>query len=278
VESLAGRIGERNIWHPEGYARAAELIEQRLTAAGYAVRRQEFRVSDSLCVNIEAAAPGTLRPQEIVIIGAHYDSVHGTVGANDNATGVAALLAMAESLRGQDPTRTLRFVAFANEEPPFFQSERMGSVVYAQACRAQRENITAMVSLDGLGYYSDEPGSQEYPPPLNLLYPSTGNFIGFVGNFGSLALVQRCIGAFRRHTQFPSEAGVAPELVTGVGWSDHWSFWQSGYKAIMVTDSLPFRYPHYHTTRDTPDKIDYQRLARVVEGLIGMTRELAGIE
>jgi Zn-dependent M28 family amino/carboxypeptidase len=277
VELLSITIGERNIWRPESYARAAAEIEQRFTRLGYAVARHEYRVEGQRSANIEASLAGIAEPHRIVIIGAHYDSVRGTVGANDNATGVAALRAIAEALKDARPRYTLRFVAFANEEPPFFQSEWMGSVMYARACRARAEDIVAMVSLDGLGYYSDEPGSQSYPFPLNLLYPTTANFIGFVGNIASADLVKRCVGTFRQDAQFPSQGGVAPQAITGVGWSDHWSFWQAGYRAVMVTDSLPFRYFWYHTPQDTPEKIDYERMARVVDGLTSMVRDLAGV-
>jgi len=132
-----------------------------------------------------------------------------------------------------------------------------------------------MIALETIGCYSDEPGSQAYPPLFNLLYPDTGNFIGFVGNLRSRSLVRRMLGLFRRHASFPSEGCAAPGWVTGIGWSDHWSFWEEGFPAIMITDTAPFRYRHYHSTDDTPDKIDYDRMARVVAGLIDPIRELA---
>ncbi|WP_428939770.1 M28 family peptidase [Fontivita pretiosa] len=160
-------------------------------------------------------------------------------------------------------------------EPPFFQTEAMGSLVYASRCKQRNENVLGMIALETIGFYTDAPNSQQYPPPLAMLYPSTGNFIAFVGNLASLRLVQRCVGSFRAHAQFPSEAGVAPESIPGVGWSDHWSFWQQGYPAIMVTDTAPFRYPHYHQPTDTPDKLDYDRTARVVAGLSCVVSDLA---
>jgi Zn-dependent M28 family amino/carboxypeptidase len=131
-----------------------------------------------------------------------------------------------------------------------------------------------MFSLETIGYYSDERGSQRYPPPLGLLYPNTGNFIGFVANFASRALLRDAIGAFRAHARFPSEGVAAPASIPGVDWSDHASFWEAGHPALMITDTAPFRYPHYHTAFDTPDKIDYERLARVVAGLRGMLLQL----
>ncbi|MHC4320424.1 MAG: M28 family peptidase, partial [Planctomycetota bacterium] len=168
------------------------------------------------------------------------------------------------------------FLCFVNEEPPYFQTANMGSRVYARRCRQRGEDITAMICLETIGYYSDEKGSQNYPPPLGLLYPSTGDFIALVGNYGSRALVRQVVESFRRHAQFPSEGAAMPGVLPGIGWSDHWAFWKEGYSAVMVTDTAPFRYPHYHQSTDTPDKIDYERMARVVEGMEAVVRELAG--
>ena len=173
-------------------------------------------------------------------------------------------------------TRTVRFVLFANEEPPFFQTADMGSLVYAKRCRQRGENIVAMLSVETIGYYSERPGSQQYPPPMGLLYPSTGDFIGFVGNVKSRHLVRELVGSFRRHAQFPSEGAALPGSMTGVSWSDQWAFWQEGYPAVMVTDTAPFRYPYYHHPADTPDRLDYERMARVVDGLRAVLVDLAG--
>ena len=169
----------------------------------------------------------------------------------------------------------MRFVAFVNEEPPFYRSEQMGSRVYARRSRERRDHIVAMLSLETIGYYSDEPGSQLYPFPLRFFYPSTGNFLAFVANLGSRKLLREALASFRRNAQFPSEGVAAPAFIPGVDWSDHWSFWQESYPALMVTDTALYRYPHYHTLQDTPDKVDYERLARVVKGLHGMLRDLA---
>jgi hypothetical protein len=276
VQALAVEIGERNVWVPRALARTEIYIESRLRALGYAPARQEFEVERLAVCNIEVERKGTKLPDEIVVIGAHYDSVPGCPAANDNGTGVAGLFELARQFSELKPQRTVRFVAFVNEEPPFFQTEEMGSVVYARRCRQRNEQVVAMISLETMGYYTDEPKSQKYPPPLNLFYPSTGNFIGFVGNFGSRGLVRRCVASFRSHTQFPSEGAALPGLVPGVGWSDHWSFWKAGYDALMVTDTAPFRFPDYHERSDTPDKIDFDRLARVVAGVGRVVRELAG--
>lgn len=276
VRVLADEIGERNVVRAESLSRAAGYIEESLTSLGLRVDEQAYVVSGTPVRNIEAVVPGGARSREILVVGAHYDSVVGCPGANDNGTGVAALLELARSWATRRPRRTVRFVAFVNEEPPFCFTGAMGSLVYARRCRERREHVVGMLSLETIGCYSDRRGSQRYPFPFGLLYPRTGNFIGFVANLSSRRLVRRCVGAFRRHTAFPSEGTAAPGYLPGIFWSDHWSFWRKGYQAVMVTDTAPFRYPHYHTPADTPDKIDFDRMARVVAGLDAVVRELAG--
>jgi len=276
VETLATAIGERHIWHDGSLAAAADYVEGVLAAAGLPVTRQRFTVRGVEVANVVGEI-GPARPgREIVVVGAHYDSVIGTVGANDNASGVAALLELARLLAGRPLERQVRLVAFANEEPPFFLSSEMGSRQYARRCRAGRDRVVAMLALETMGCYSDRRFSQSYPFPFGLFYPRTGNFIAFVGNLRSRALVRRCVGAFRRHAAFPSEGTAAPGYLPGVFWSDHWAFWREGYRALMVTDTALFRYGHYHLAGDTPEKVDYARLARVVNGLRGVIEELAG--
>ena len=196
-----------------------------LTDAGYQVRWDNYEVQGKTCSNLEAELGGA--SQKIVLIGAHYDSVFGSPGANDNGSGVAALLALARRFAGIHNSKTVRFVAFVNEEPFYFQSAEMGSFVYAGRCRERGDQISAMISLETIGYFSNRPGSQRYPAPgLGLLYPRTGNFIGFVGNVASRALLRTAIDEFRRQAQIPSEGAALPPMVPGVGWSDQWSFWQ----------------------------------------------------
>ncbi|NIQ94844.1 MAG: M20/M25/M40 family metallo-hydrolase [Desulfuromonadales bacterium] len=277
VQMLAGTIGERNMWHFERLEQAAGYIEGELKEAGCPVRAHEYTLQGKTARNIVAELAGSERPEEIVVVGAHYDSVMGSPGANDNATGVAALLELGRSLCDERPRRTLRLAAFVNEEPPFFKTHEMGSRVYAKEARQRGEKIVAMVSLETIGYYSDAEESQMFPfPPLRFFYPTRGNFVAFVSNFRSRALLQRSLKGFRAATDFPAEGLAAPEWLIGVDWSDQWSFWRSGYPAIMITDTAPFRYRHYHTMRDTPDKVDYGALARVKSGLVGMVRGLAG--
>ena len=279
VARLASRIGERNVLNrPAELAQAADCIAARFAAAGHEVKRQEYPVGQCVCSNLEVEIPGGARPEEIVIVGAHYDSVVGTPGANDNASGVAALLALARRFAGRNPQRTLRFVALVNEEPPFFQTDQMGSRVYARRCRERGENVTAFLSLETIGYYDDAPGSQQYPLPLGVFYPTEGNFIAVVGNVRWGGLVRQVVGAFRQEEKFPCEGGALPAALPGVGFSDHWSFWQEGYPAVMITDTAMFRYPHYHQPDDTIDKIDFDRMARVVRGLAKVVGVLAGPE
>jgi hypothetical protein len=279
VQQLAVDIGERNVRdRPHQLAQTADYIEAQFKAAVEGVNRQEYVVANTKCCNVEAEIPGKSRPREIVVVGAHYDTVVGTPGANDNTSGVAAMLALTRRCSTRKNDRTLRFVAFVNEEPPYFQTENMGSWVYARQCRQQGDNIVAMLSLETLGWYDDTPDSQNYPPPFGRFYPSTGNFIGFIGNTTSRDLVRQAIKTFRRNEQFPSEGAALPEAIPGVGFSDQWSFWQEQYPAIMVTDTALFRYPHYHRAEDTIDKVDFIKMARVVRGLEKVIAELAGVK
>jgi Zn-dependent M28 family amino/carboxypeptidase len=275
VEELAGRIGERNVWRPEAMAAAAGYIRNTLEDTGYVVNDQPFTSRGQTVNNIEAILPGHGAAEEIIVVGAHYDSVADSPGADDNASGVAAMLELARLLAGTALPRTVRFVAFANEEAPFFYGDEMGSNLYAARAQAQGESIEAMLSLETVGYYTDQPGSQGYPFPFSLFYPDTGNFIGFVGNLSSRPLVRKAVAAFRTSTAFPSEGVAAPSGIEGIHWSDHWSFWEAGYPAIMVTDTAPFRYPYYHTSMDTPGQLDYTGLARVTSGLAEVVGVLA---
>ncbi len=278
LRRLAGEIGERHIGRLPALRAAEALIEDAFAQAGYAPVSQPFEARGTTVRNIEIELTGTRDPDEIVVIGAHYDTVPGSPGANDNGSGVVALLEMARQFAGHSFPRTIRFVAFVNEEPPFYQTPEMGSWVYARRARERREDIVAMMSLETIGCYRDEPGTQQYPFPFNWFYPDTGNFIAFVGNVRSRRLVRRTLADFRSHTAFPSEGVAAFGFLPGLGWSDHWSFWRHGYPALMVTDTALFRYAHYHSPADTPDRVDVERMARVVAGLVRVARQWAGGE
>jgi Zn-dependent M28 family amino/carboxypeptidase len=277
VQMLAGKVGERNVFHHDRLVMAVDYIRATLADAGYAVRLQPYEVAGKICENIEVDVRGREKPDDIIVIGAHYDSVQGSPGANDNASGVAATLALARAFAKAAPAQTLRFVLFANEEPPFFQTEYMGSRVYALRSREHGEKIVLMLSLETIGYYSDEPGSQHLLFPLNLIYPSTGNFIAFVSNVENGCLVRHLVGSFRRQAQFPCEGGALWGLLPGVGWSDHWAFWKEGFPGVMVTDTALFRYPGYHSNSDRPEFVQYERMARVVSGLRAVIAEMANV-
>jgi Zn-dependent M28 family amino/carboxypeptidase len=274
VSYMAGTIGERNVIAYEPLQKTAQYIEGALKAQGYEVKSQEYVVQMRKVRNLIAEIHGGARANEIVVIGAHYDTVFDCPGADDNTSGVAGLLELARLLKNSHPARTVRLVAFVNEEPPHFQTENMGSWVYAKEAHRKKENIVAAVSLETIGMYSDAEGSQQYPPGFKSLYPSKGNFIGFVGDLASRELVRDAVRSFRESTQFPSEGNSAPGSITGVSWSDHWSFWQEGYPAIMVTDTAPFRNKNYHEPTDTPDTLDYASMARVVHGLVRVVTDL----
>jgi Zn-dependent M28 family amino/carboxypeptidase len=274
VEHIAGEIGERNVIIYDALQKTARYIEDSFNRQGYKVTSQEYTVQMRKVRNLIAEIPGETRQGEIVVIGAHYDSVYECPGADDNASGVAALLELARILKDSHPARTLRLVAFVNEEPPWFRTNNMGSLVYADAVHARKENIVAAISLETIGTYSDVEGSQQYPDGFKSFYPSKGNFIAFVGDLSSRRLVRDSIRSFRKVEPFPSEGSSAPGWILGVGWSDHWSFWQAGYQAIMVTDTAPFRNDNYHQRTDTADTLDYERMARVVHGLAAVVTDL----
>jgi hypothetical protein len=272
---LGTDIGERNVWHPDQLASTADYISEIWTNQGYQVQRQEFPEGKLTVCNLEIEIQGTLQPEEIIIIGAHYDSVRGSPGANDNGSGVAAILELSRLFINHKPEKTVRFVAFVNEEPPFFLTRKMGSRVYAARSRKKGEKIIAMLSVETIGYYSEKPGSQDYPFPLNFFYPDTADFIGFVSNIRYRNLMKKSLASFRKHSDFPAQGAAAPLWLTGVGWSDHWSFWREDYPAIMVTDTAFFRYDYYHTALDTPEKLTYDQMAKVVKGIYEVAKELA---
>jgi Zn-dependent M28 family amino/carboxypeptidase len=278
IEILASQIGERNIWNFEGLCAAADYIERIFMELDYHVSIQSFNINKKEVKNIEVELNGAQNSDEIVVVGAHYDSCFGTTGANDNGSGVAALLEIARLVQNHTSDRSLRLVAFVNEEPPFFQTDEMGSYVYARRSRKRSENIKAMLSLETIGYYSDKKNSQNYPFPFSLFYPNIGNFIGFVGNIESKDLVCQVIESFRKHTNFPSQGVAAAQWLPGIGWSDQWAFWKMNFPAIMITDTAPYRYPYYHTAADTPEKIDYDSTARVVSGITLVVLDLLNSE
>lgn len=277
VAELAGTIGERGVSEGDSLARAREYITSQLRAS--VVRGERELSTESLGADGSSAENVlfTLRGSspELIVVGAHYDSAPGTPGANDNASGTAIGLYLAKQLAGQRFRRSSSLVFFANEEPPYFQNPGMGSLAHARACAERGDAIVAMLSLESLGFYSDAPKSQRYPWPVGLFYPDRGDFVGFVGNLSSRSLVHQVIGTFRTVSEMPSEGTALPAWVPGVGWSDHWSFWQFGYPAIMITDTAVFRDPNYHQLSDVPRNLDYARMGRVAVALQEVVAVLA---
>lgn len=275
VEVLAVEIGERNVFVPDALHAAESYIRRTWEAQGYAVEAQEYRVRDVRSANLEITREGRRDPGKILLIGAHYDSVAGCPGANDNGSGVASLLELSRLFADREPEISVRFVAFVNEEPPFFFTPKQGSMVYSKAAKRRGDDIRLMVALETMACYSDEPGSQRYPPLFRYFFPSRANFIAMVSNLRTRRALRRLARAFREGSDFPLEYAAVPSWVTGAGWSDHLSFWVRGYPAAMVTDTAFFRYPYYHTAMDTAEKLDYGRLAQVTEGLFVAFEALA---
>lgn len=267
IQRLAGDIGERHVFRPHALAAAADFIGACWRDQGYQVVPQEYEVRGVRCLNLEATRRGTSRPDQIVLVGAHYDTVAGSPGANDNASGVAAMLELSRLFASIAPAMTVRFVAFVNEEWPFFRTRRQGSMVYAAAARARNDDIRLMLSLETLGYYRTESGSQRYPPLFRLFYPDRGDFLALVSNLRSRPAMQQLARAYRAVSDYPLEHVATLAVVPGVSWSDHRSFWKHGYRAVMVTDTAFYRYPHYHAAEDTPDKLTYAAFAAATEGL-----------
>ncbi len=269
VWRLASEIGERNHSRPEALELAAEHIQTTFQECGLAVTSQWFQSNDGhRAENIEAIIKGFGAGS--LVIGAHYDTVD-CPGANDNASAVAAMLEIASAVSrlAEQPRRTIRFVAFANEEPPYFGSKDMGSWRYAQGLRKRNEDLLGMICLETMGCYTTEKGSQQVPGLLSLAYQNDiGNFILFCSNPESTPFLKMLLHAFREHCQFPSEGLAASEdLIPDLTLSDNICFWRAGFNAVMVTDTVYLRYQHYHQSTDTADKLNYPALARVTRGL-----------
>lgn len=267
-----------NLAHPQALERAALYIEEALAGLGYDVRWQVFDVAGHQVRNIEVVLhPGDSAARTLVI-GAHYDSADDSPGANDNGTGVAALLEMARMLseRPLDPKQRVRLVFFVNEELPYGKTENMGSLRHARSLVAQDEAVTGMIALETLGYFSSIKGSQRLPFPFNWFYSDRGDFVAFIGLPGARAFLGDSVKAFRASGVFPSTGTIAPKSIEGADLSDHWSYHQIGVPALMITDTALYRNPFYHQPFDTPDTVDYASLARITQGLDAMVRALAG--
>jgi hypothetical protein len=271
VERLCTDFAPRDYRHPENLDRAADWLAAEFREAGYRVELQDYTTEQGRFRNVVAFQPGTDPKAGNVVIGAHYDAVEGSPGANDNASGVAVLLELARTL----PQRSVRegryFVAFSTEEPPFFRGEGMGSHVFASRLKETGVPVSLMIALDLVGYYSEEPKSQSFPfPGVGLLYPDHANFIAVVGDMGSGSSILRVKRGLMSSKTIDVHSFRAPTAVPGVDWSDHSAFRQLGYPAVLISDTAFMRYDHYHTASDTPDRLDYVMMASLVQALHGL--------
>ncbi len=275
VEFLAGEIGRRPAARPDTLKKAADKISAELASYGYDITHQAVPYRQTSLHNIIASPAGSRdSDQPLLIVGAHYDSISRSPGADDNASGVAGLMEAARLLRDTGPPG-IRLVFFCPEEPPAYRTKKMGSYVYAHNLKKRKTELTGMICLEMIGYFTDTPGSQSYPLPfMNTIYPDRGNFIAMVGNIRSGRWTRQVRRKFMEGTDLPVEALNAPAIIVGIDFSDHWSFNKFGYPAVMVTDTAFYRNPHYHLMSDTPETLDYARAAKVVDGLVSAVRQL----
>ena len=274
VRKLAVELSPRDITHLENLDRAAVYIAGELTQAGGSVSEQGYRVENQSYRNVIARfGPDT---PERIVVGAHYDACGPLPGADDNASGVAGLIELARLLGAHPPALRVDLIAFSTEEPPYFGTTGMGSSVHAQLLKKENVSIRAMLSLEMIGYFSDARGSQRFPAGiLSAFYPSTGNFIGVVGRVSEGLLARRVKSAMTQASPLPVYSVTAPSVIPGVDFSDQRNYWHHGYSALMVTDTAFYRNLNYHTADDTAEKLDYKRMAMVVEGVYAAVAELS---
>ena len=274
-------LGPRNSGNDISYRQlrhCEEWIKQKWESQGYVVKKHTFSIKGKEYSNLEIEIKGRTLPSEIIIISAQYDTLPNSPGANNNGSGMAILFQLSQLLRKYTPDRTLRLLNFVNEEDPFFGTEMMGSYQYAKRCRQRGEEIRVMLSLDALGVYKDEPGSQRLPFPFSMFYPSRGNFLAFIGDFSSRKYMVETTRGFKKGSSFPIEAGVVPKWVEGAAWSDHLSFWRFGYPGIMITDTGGFRSASHTTKEDTIDKLNFEAMSRIVVGMYTCAVHLTSLQ
>lgn len=274
VRKLSVDFSPRDVGHLENLDRAAAYIAGELTQAGGSVSEQGYRVENRSYRNVIAHfGPDT---PERIVVGAHYDACMPLPGADDNASGVAGLIELARLLGAKAPTIRVDLVAFSTEEPPYFGTTGMGSSVHALSLKKENVRVRAMLSLEMIGYFSDERGSQHFPAGfLSAFYPSTGNYIGVVGRVSDGLLARRVKSAMSQAAPMPVFSISAPSILPGIDFSDQLNYWHAGYSAVMITDTAFYRNLNYHTQHDTAEKLDYKRMAMVVEGVYAAVVDLA---
>ena len=274
VTKLSREIGVRTYQDHDRLEKTVKYITGEFTAFGYQVSHQSFKFGGNTYQNVIAELTGRTSPEKVLVVGAHYDTVRTTPGADDNASGVAGLLGLAKLLARRPQDKTVRFVAFALEEPPVYRTKHMGSYHYAASLKKNGDQVEGMVCLEMIGFFCDRPGSQHYPIPfMNLRFPKIGNYIALVGNQKSKKFTLQMAEGFRKAVDLPLVTLNAPAIVVGIDFSDHWSFGKFGYPAFMVTDTAFYRNPNYHAPSDLPDTLDYISMVKVVEGLAGAVEE-----
>ena len=276
VEILATKFPFRHGRFPNVLNGAAEFIAQEFQALGYEVEHHPYECEGVQVRNLVVEKPGIRPDAPVIIIGAHYDTVEATPGADDNASGIAGLLELARLLKEQPLQRTVRFVAFPHEEPPYFYTHLMGSRQYVRGVKQRKEHVLVMLALEMLGY-AGEQYRQLYPAPFMRLlgrYPRYGNYIALVGNLKSLGMMGVVRKAMRDRQKVGVESLSAPGFVPPLFLSDHSSFWKAGFPALMVTDTAFLRNPHYHKASDTPDTLNYMFLASVVSAVYAAVQSL----
>mgnify|MGYP001559127943 FL=1 len=273
VYKLSLEIGNRNIFNYSHLEQAAEYITSQLESYGYDVQFHKYFINNKETKNIIVTKVGEKKPGEIIVVGAHYDSYFNP-GADDNASGVSGLLELSRFFKNQISDRTLRFVFFANEEPPFFKTEYMGSRVYARQAKKSKEDIKAVIVFDSIGFYSNRIFSQRYLPLTGIFFPNKANFISVISNFRNRQFVAVITKSFKKNSKFPIES-VAFDFIPAVDFSDHRSFWKEGYPAVMISDTAFLRHGNYHQNTDTWDKLNYEYFASVIEGFSSVIIDLS---
>jgi hypothetical protein len=276
VEALSQRFFPRDWQHRENLDHCAEYIAGHFKQAGADVEFQEFTVGKNQYRNVIGRFNAGRGAR--VIVGAHYDSCGEEPGADDNASGIAALIELAYLFGRNSPAIPVEVVAYVLEEPPFFQSGMMGSAIHAKSVAGDKANVRGVIALEMVGCFSDEWGSQAYPAPvLRLLYPSRANFIGVVGRWDQGDWIKIVKAGMKGATDLPVYSIRAPSTIPGVDFSDHASYWPYGIKAAMVTDTAFYRNKTYHKSGDTPDRLDYSRMAEVVVSVSEAIRSLNSV-
>lgn len=277
VTALASEIGPRDLFNNNKarLRRAEDYILRRFKAAGCKVESQEYLAAGVKVRNLICSKPGLEAPGEVVLVGAHYDTFNNP-GADDNASGMAVMLDLADHASDKKFGRTIKFAAFVNEEPPFFRHEGMGSAVYAASAAARGEDIKAAVILEMVGYFTEARASQRYPPFIGPFFPSRGNYIAQISNIRSAKTAFGIADAFRGASTLPLRTAVLPSFVPGADYSDHRSFWGKGYPAVMFTDTAFYRNPNYHKRTDLPGTLNYEYMASLTDGLRAALDGLAG--